>query len=165
MTDIIQISTYATADRLELLRLLLELHSTYFFQSASPQIQELQREKDLQKSYENYLDFLEAKEDDSWLTLVAKSTGNDMVGFIIGSLETDNDFVLARIGKLEDWFVGERWRDRGIGRQLYNELEKWFIKNGCKQVRSDTWEGNELSIKAHQQSGFFVSGISFGKKL
>jgi len=105
-TNKIVISKYITADRIELLRLLLELQATYFFQNASPQIQELQREKDIKKTYDDYVNFLDEKKDGTW-----------------------------------------------------------FMEKGCKQVRSDTWEGNELSVKAHQQSGFFISGISFGKKL
>jgi ribosomal protein S18 acetylase RimI-like enzyme len=164
-TNEIEISRYTASDRSELLQLLLELHSTYFFQNASPQVQELQQENDLKKSYETYLDFIDEKKDVTWLTLIAKSTTNNMVGFIIGSIETDDDFVLGKIGKVEDWFVEQQFRGQGIGIQLYNQLEKWFIENRCKQVRSDTWHGNELSIKAHQQSGFFISGISFGKKL
>ena len=164
-SDNIEISTDTAANRAELLRLLLELQSTYFFQNASLQIQELQQEKDIKKTYEDYVNFLDEKKDGTWLTLIAKSTTNDVVGFIIGSIETDDDFVLGKIGKVEDWFVEQQARGQGIGMKLYNELEKWFIENGCKQVRSDTWQGNELSIKAHGQSGFFISGISFGKKL
>jgi hypothetical protein len=48
---------------------------------------------------------------------------------------------------------------------LYHELEKWFSEKGCKQVMSDTWYGNELSIRAHKKLGFAMSGVSFGKKL
>ncbi|MEP6949038.1 MAG: GNAT family N-acetyltransferase [Ginsengibacter sp.] len=161
----IDISPYTAADRPELLRLLLELHSTYFFQNASPQIRELQQENDLKKSYKSYLNFIEKNEGGTWLTLLAKLDTNNVVGFIIGSIETDDDFVLNKLGKLEDWFVEPQLRGKGIGIKLYNELEKWFVEKRCKQVRSDTWQGNDLSIKAHQQSGFFISGISFGKKL
>lgn len=161
----IKILKYKMSDRLALLRLLLELHSTYFFQNASPQIQELQQERDLEKSYGNYLDFVDKKKDGTWLILVAKSATDDVVGFIIGSIETDNSLVLSKIGKFEDWFVEQQFRGQGIGIKLYNELEKWFIEKGCKQVHSETWQGNELSIKTHLQSGFFIAGVSFGKKL
>jgi ribosomal protein S18 acetylase RimI-like enzyme len=161
----IEISKYMPADRPELLRLLLELHSTYFFQSASFQNQELNQEKDLNKSYESYVDFINKNKEGTWLTLLAKSAANNVIGFIIGSIDTDDDFVLSKIGKIEDWLVEPKFRRQGIGMNLYNELEKWFIGNGCRQVRSDTWQGNELSIKAHKQSGVFIFGISFGKKL
>lgn len=152
------------ADHTQLLRLLLELHSTYFFHSASPQTYELQQEKDLEKSYENYLEFI-YKNDATWLILLARSAANNVIGLIIGSIETDNDLLFNKIGKVEDWFVEAEFRRQGIGLKLYNELEKWFLEKGCNQVFSDTWQGNELSIKAHQQLGFFVSGISFRKKL
>jgi GNAT superfamily N-acetyltransferase len=160
----IDISRYAMFDRSELLRLLLELQSVYFFQNASGQIQELRQERDLKKSYESYLDFIEMN-DATWLSLLAKSGPGTAVGFIIGSIETDDSLVLGKIGKCEDWFVEQPFRGHGIGMQLYGELEKWFLENGCHQVYSDTWQGNELSIKAHQQLGFFISRVSFSKKL
>jgi hypothetical protein len=43
----IQIVNFTTSDYSELLRLLLELHSTYFNKYASPRIKELQEEKNL----------------------------------------------------------------------------------------------------------------------
>ena len=161
----IEIIQYRTNDRSELLRLLLELHSTYFSQNASLQIQELRKDKDIKKSYEDYLDFIEKREGDSWQIFRAISETNNILGFIIGSIETDDEMVLGKLGKFEDWFVEEQFRGQGIGIKLYNELEKWFIEKKCQQIISDTWQGNELSIKAHQRLGFFISGVKFTKKI
>jgi GNAT superfamily N-acetyltransferase len=161
----IEIAGYARSDHSELLRLLVELHSTYLAQTASAQIQELEQEKDLTRSYEAYLETIENSDGQTWKVFVAKEEKSHLVGFIIGSLDTDEALVFSRIGTLEDWFVENELRGKRVGRMLYEKLEEWFIENGCNQIRSDTWEGNQLSIQAHQRMGFFVSGIQFKKKL
>jgi len=80
-------------------------------------------------------------------------------------LKRDPDLVKSHIGVLEDWLVLVEERRKGVGMKLYTELEKWFIEKGCEHLMSATWHGNESSIRAHQKSGFYVSEISFGKKL
>jgi aminoglycoside 6'-N-acetyltransferase I len=155
--------TPVVADKL--LNLLLKLHSTYFRKNAAKPIQELRKEKDINKSYEDYIKFISKRNNKDWKILLAVSSAQEPIGFIIGSVEKDNELVRGTIGKFEDWFVEDEWRGLGVGKKLYNELEKWFKKKGCQQVMSDTWDGNKLSIKAHKELGFFVSGISFSKKL
>lgn len=163
--DKIEIIDYTTLDHAELLRLLLELQSSYFDQSSSPELREVRQDRNVKKSYEDYINYVEKIKDDSWKIFLAKSNSGKFVGFIIGSIETDEDMVLGKMGKIEDWFVGEQLRGKGIGKELYNKLEKWFREKGCQQVLSETWYGNELSIDAHQRMGFFKSGIMFAKKL
>lgn len=156
---------YKKSHASELLRLLLQLHDSYFHENASKQIQEIKEEGDMQKSYEDYLNLVNESDDDTWKIYLATTPENKPVGFIIGSIERDEYLVKGNIGKFEDWFVGPEYRGNGIGVALYNQLEKWFKRKGCQQVMSDTWQGNELSIKAHKKLGFFVSGVMFGKKL
>jgi L-amino acid N-acyltransferase YncA len=165
-TDLsIEITTYVPGDHSELLRLLLELHTTYFHQTASPQIQELELDHDIRNSYGTYVDFLDKNRDNNWKVFVARSAPKQLVGFIIGSIVSDPALVYNKVGKFEDWFVEPGHRKKGTGLKLYSELENWFRANGCMQVQSDTWQGNELSIHAHERLGFFVSGIRFSKKL
>ena len=148
----------------ELLRLLLELHETYFRKNASKQVQEFKEEKNIEKSYKDYLEQVETQ-DNSWKIYLASASGNKIMGFIMGSIEQDEYLVDELIGKLEDWYVEEEYRGKGIGMELYKKLEGWFKDKSCMQIISDTWEGNESSIKAHLKSGFFVSGVMFSKKL
>lgn len=162
--DKIEINGYMTSDHPELLRLLLELQSTWFNQNSSQELREVRQDKDIKKSYDDYINYVESIKDDTWKIFLAKR-GSNCVGFIIGSIAIDEDMVLGKMGKVEDWFVEEKLRGSGVGEQLYKKLEKWFIERGCQQVLSDTWYGNELSTRAHQRMGFFTSGIMFAKKL
>ncbi len=156
--------TYDPSFRDELLRLLIELQSVYLRENISPEIQELQKERNLRRAYESYVQILEA-DGAKWRTLLAIDGNYRALGFIIGSVEVDEELLLSPIGKVEDWFVEDEFRLKGIGTMLYTELEKWFIERHCRQVRSDTWYGNRLSVEVHKRLGFFTSGIQFGKKL
>ena len=164
MKNKIVISDYVPSDRPELLRMLIELHSNYFKQTSLKQVYELREDKDIRSSYSEYLDGIEQTDLRNWKILIAKS-GTLTAGFIIGSIKTDHSMVFGKTGEIEDWFVEEKFRGNGLGSELYALLEKWFIKNKCDQVISATWEGNDLSIKVHEKTGFFKTGIKLAKKL
>jgi len=160
-----RIIEYKASHKQQLLRLLIQLHGTYFHNGASVEIQELGEEKNIKKSYSDYIMQINKNTIGTWKILLAEIPGNNIIGFIIGSINDDDYLVKSPAGKIEDWYVEENYRGRQIGMELYKELEKWFKENGCKQVLSDTWNKNEISIKAHKKLGFFISGISFGKIL
>jgi hypothetical protein len=159
----ISIIAYSKMYKKDLLRLLTELHSIHFHSSAPAQSIELLEEKNIEHTYENYIK--EIQDDDKWKILLAINEQNDVIGFIIGSLKMDEDLVKSRIGILEDWLVLTEKRRMGTGMKLYAALEKWFTEKGCEHLMSATWQGNECSINAHLKLGFYVSEVSFGKKL
>src|SRR5882757_8931781 len=99
----ISIPIYKDSDRSELLRLLIELHSTYFLPNSSEQLQELNEDVDIRKSFSDYLDLIGQNETGKWQIYLARTDSNDAVGFIIGSIEKDEYLVLNKIGKFEDW--------------------------------------------------------------
>lgn len=66
---------------------------------------------------------------------------------------------------MEDWFVESAYANKSVGTQLYEHLEKWFVKNKCLQIQSDTWFGNEISVKPHKKIGLEITGYKFGKIL
>jgi len=162
---IISITDYTNAERPELLRLLLELHSTYFQENAPTQLQELKQELNIRRTFDRYIDLIEQSEDALWQIYLAKTETDHVIGFIIGSIKTDEYLLLNKIGILEDWYVEPSFRNQGIGFKLYDKLEQWFKGKSCHQIQSDTWEGNELSLRAHKQAGFFISGIKLSKKI
>jgi ribosomal protein S18 acetylase RimI-like enzyme len=160
----ISITPYQPENASELLRLLLELQSTYFQKIASEKLKKQNDAHDIKLSYSRYVDLINKNLGGDWTAFLAISE-NRIVGFIIGSIMRDEELVLNPVGQFEDWFLENEYRGKGIGMKLYEELEKWFRQKGCKQIMSETWPENELSIEAHKRLGFFISGISFGKIL
>jgi len=60
------------------------------------------------------------------------------------------------VGFVEGWFVHERWRNRGVGRELMRAAEDWARAQGCHEMASDTWVDHEVSQRAHLALGFEV---------
>lgn len=66
---------------------------------------------------------------------------------------------------VEDWYVCCEHRGRGHGRRLYERLEDWFRSKACREVKSDTWASNTLSLKVHRALGFEGYSVVVRKRL
>lgn len=103
------------------------------------------------------------------LTLLVAELDDQLVGFIeVGLRSHANgcDGVRA-VGFLEGWYVAKRSRRRGVGRALVVAAEKWCRARGCREMASDTWSNNRLSVAAHRALGYGVEGryVNFYKAL
>ena len=59
------------------------------------------------------------------------------------------------VGYIEGWFVYPDFRGKGISGVLTQAAENWARGKGCTEMASDTWLGNEASIRAHLKHGYF----------
>lgn len=59
------------------------------------------------------------------------------------------------VGYIEGWFVYPDVRGKGVAGALTQAAEDWARSKGCTEMASDTWLGNEASIKAHLKMGYF----------
>ena len=124
----IEIINYNTSYYSDLVKLLLELHFTYFNETASDQIREIRQDKNIKKSYENCVNTIGNNEDGSWQIFLAKTNSNKVIGFIIGSISVDEELGLSKVGTIEDWFVETEFRQQGIATKLFNELENGSLR-------------------------------------
>ncbi len=62
--------------------------------------------------------------------------------------------VTAPVGYIEGWFIDEDLRGSGYGHQLVRAAEDWARSQGLKEMGSDTWLENEVSIRAHLAMGY-----------
>lgn len=62
--------------------------------------------------------------------------------------------VTAPVGYIEGWFIDEDLRGQGLGHQLVRAAEDWARSQGLKEMGSDTWLENEVSIRAHLAMGY-----------
>jgi aminoglycoside 6'-N-acetyltransferase I len=58
------------------------------------------------------------------------------------------------VGYIEGWFVDEDLRGQGMGRVLVKAAEDWAREQGLKEMASDTWLDNEVSVAAHLKLGY-----------
>jgi aminoglycoside 6'-N-acetyltransferase I len=71
------------------------------------------------------------------------------------------------VGFVEDWFVREQFRNRGMGRELMRAAEQWARARGCLDMASDAWIDHEGSQRAHEALGFEIADrcVHFRKAL
>ncbi len=58
------------------------------------------------------------------------------------------------VGYIEGWFVDADLRAQGFGGALVRRAEEWARSLGLKEMGSDTWIDNEVSIRAHLGLGY-----------
>jgi phosphinothricin acetyltransferase len=56
-------------------------------------------------------------------------------------------------------YVGERWRNQGIGRTLLKELTAMGPAGGLHTILARIAEGNPVSRRLHQSAGFVTVGV------
>ena len=90
--------------------------------------------------------------------LVSEDENGALTGFIEVGLRSHADGCDAKraVGFIEGWFVVERVRNRGVGRELMRAAEDWARAQGCVELASDALIDNELSLSAHEAMGFEV---------
>lgn len=99
-------------------------------------------------------------------TFVAEAEDGILAGFISGSVSKEYPgFRLSVYGDIEVFFVQEKHRGRGAGRQLYNAMEEWFRGKKCEAARADTWIFNEPAIAVYRSLGFEKIAVMFVKEL
>jgi ribosomal protein S18 acetylase RimI-like enzyme len=117
------------------------------------------------RDYEQVLadDLAALLSDRSAIVLVAEIDGR-IVGYITGRVRVEPRRVLPRRGIVEDWYVDETVRGSGVGRALFEELERRFSGRGCDVVESATWANNDGARKAHEALGFREIRVMFRKR-
>jgi len=104
-----------------------------------------------------------------YVILVSELDDGTLAGFAEVTLRSRADGCdpSTPVGYLEGWFVIERYRRQGIGRDLLRTAEGWAQGQGCREMASDTWIDNEASQRAHEALGFEVVDrcVNYRKRL
>lgn len=97
-------------------------------------------------------DILAGEDDSVFMAFV----DNTPVGMIEASLrEYGESCETSPVGYIESWFVYPQFRGKGVAGALAGVAENWARSKGCTEMASDTWLGNEMSIRAHLKLGYF----------
>jgi aminoglycoside 6'-N-acetyltransferase I len=87
---------------------------------------------------------------------VAETEDHKLAGFLEAGLRSHADCCDPShpVGYIEGWFVDDRYRRHGIGRQLLAAAEDWARSQGCREMASDALLDNPLSHRAHEALGY-----------
>ncbi len=99
------------------------------------------------------------------IVLLAAEEGADPVGYATGRVEVDERRELSPRGIVEDWYVDEGHRGKGIGTRLLQALLDAFRSRRCEVAESTTWPGNVSALEKHRAAGFVEVEVRLRRRL
>ena len=96
--------------------------------------------------------------------------GGKVVGFVgghIANLSEDEKFEVSykKPGEIRELFVTSKYRKKGIGKLLLNELEKHFKNIGCDVIKLSVLSVNIKARTFYESSGFKDTNVIMAKLL
>lgn len=119
---------------------------------------------------EHFFDFvIEDNTNREGVVMVAELDGA-IVGLATGSvLVQDKEWLLSqypeKIGILYELCVDETKRSGGIGRQLVDEMERYFASIGCTAMQVECLRQNEHAYRFYLRHGFTERNIQLVKRI
>jgi ribosomal protein S18 acetylase RimI-like enzyme len=117
--------------------------------------------KDKNKAFENVIN--EWLNNPSYILFVTEDNGN-LVGHICGMVKADNFHEKDTGGYIEEWFVSEQYRHKGIGKRLYEALLAEFRKAKCTHLKLRVFADNKKSMNEYHKMGFTDIELTLIKK-
>lgn len=86
-----------------------------------------------------------------------------IVGLIVGIVNngeiTRYDFKSPKRGRITEFIIDKKYRGKGIGKILLNEMKDYLKYNGCKKILIAVFGYNESAIRFYEENGFHVRMI------
>lgn len=101
---------------------------------------------------------------DAYCTLVAEDNGQ-LVGYIAGTVKTREDKVLDKAGYISNWYVNDEYRNKGVGKKLWDGLLGYFKEQQCTHLLLDIWAENTTAHATYKRMGFIEEQINLVKLL
>jgi len=102
---------------------------------------------------QRYINHIENLFDQGYTVLIAIEDDGLVVGYIAGKTFI-YDYDGKVHGKIEELFVREEYRHKGIGGRLEDEIEDAFRENNAVGIFASVFTRNVNSLRFHQNRGF-----------
>lgn len=90
---------------------------------------------------------------------------NKIVGYIVGSLNTEGTYNNIKQAELNNMYVCEEYRSMGIGTKLFDQLKTICIQNGMQEIKVVADYKNIKAINFYKNNGFEEAEITLKQKL
>lgn len=97
--------------------------------------------------------------------LLVAENNHEIIGYIIGFTIPKPNRVLTKAGHIDSFYVSNKYRTKGVGKKLFDELSDWFKKKNCDHLELDVYDGNKKTISLYNKWGFIDCIIKMKKKL
>ena len=97
-------------------------------------------------------------------TGVVAESGNEVVALVLVHLEHGLEYD-AIYGRIMGLVVDERWRGRGLGKQLMRHTERWCKEQGASRIVLTSANRRIDSHKFYDAIGYERTGLRFAKWL
>ena len=88
-------------------------------------------------------------------TQIFVAEDNGIIGFVMGEIQKVPDIYTQPFkGYVHDLYVVKKYREKGVGRALMNEMLKWFKQKKIKRVEITAYLDNENAIDFYKKCGF-----------
>jgi len=89
------------------------------------------------------------------IELMVAQLGDQLIGSGYARIENAKPFLQhSQHAYLGFMYVDEKHRGKGINKMIIDELKKWAITKGMKELRLDVYVENVGAIKAYEKAGF-----------
>jgi ribosomal protein S18 acetylase RimI-like enzyme len=90
---------------------------------------------------------------------------NKIIGFIKGTIQQRKNHKLSKLGYVDELFVNDGFRGKGVAESLFLEFEKELKKQGCDHLITHTDFENDLSQRFYLKVGMNKTTVELWKKL
>ncbi|MBS3055424.1 MAG: GNAT family N-acetyltransferase [Candidatus Aenigmarchaeota archaeon] len=80
--------------------------------------------------------------------------GNEIVGYLVGSVKKMESWRPVRRTEIEEMFVKENFRSKGVGSRLVRHFLKWSKESKTQRVLVFVYDSNSKGIKFYKKMGF-----------
>ena len=112
------------------------------------------------KEVEKY--FKNAIENDIALVTIIN---NDVVGYLIGSLNTHNSYNKTKQAELDNMCILDKYRKLGIGSKLFNKFKEICKENNINELKVVASYKNQNAIDFYKKNGFNEAEITLKTKI
>jgi GNAT superfamily N-acetyltransferase len=98
-------------------------------------------------------------------TLLARGESGAPLGFLSGTVGPEVGIFEGVVGHIDNAFVVEEARGRGIGSGLLYRFETWCREHGAVELRLEVAHGNDLGLRFWQEKGYTTSMRAMRKPL
>ena len=100
--------------------------------------------------------------DGNYIIYVAEESSH-LVGYICGLIHVRNHYKYSPEAEIIDWFVTEKLRNKGIGKELYNTFYEEITKRSCRSISLESFYTNINAVGIYEKMGFIKDSLILKK--